>query len=442
MKIAFINPPWFVTDEANNVTRRGIRAGSRWPHTVPLTCLPGTFQFGSYLPFPMFMASATSYAQKHCPNDTILFRDSIARNETYNQFFTWLYAEKPDLIFVESATPSWAADQDLISRMGMLLPNSRFVVTGTITSVRSDEILALKGVVAAIKGEYEKNSVKVIQGATGVLEHDLMTEEEMNAAPFPYFEQETARNYWDSNPQGAIYPHAQLWSSRGCGFRCNFCVWPAVMTGNDPDGLHKRKVRFHSKEYLSALLDELVGKYGFRSIYWDDDTVNLLDRHTLNLCEVMRKANLPWSAMCRADTSSREVWKEMKDSGCYGVKIGFESGSQRIIDRVINKKLDLSEAEATGRYLTELGLNWHGTFMIGHPSETPEEVAMTHALIKRCLDNGMKTYQLSGTAVHDGTPLDTLRRTGEPMKAYPDAKIDAGFMERSDGNAKAEELRQ
>ena len=85
----------------------------------------------------------------------------------------------------------------------------------------------------------------------------------------------------------------------------------------------------------------MVGRYSFNTIYFDDDTFNLGNRHVLNMCEVMRKINKPWAAMCRADTIKMETWKVMKDSGCFGVKLGFESGNQFVVDKIVNKHLDL-----------------------------------------------------------------------------------------------------
>src|SRR5690606_37602745 len=112
------------------------------------------------------------------------------------------------------------------------------------------------------------------------------TVEEMNSAPFPYFDAAYAHRYWDGNPKGSIAPQAQVWSSRGCPYKCIFCVWPATMTGNDPDGLGKRSVRQYSPEYMEAFLFELVANYKFGSIYFDDDTFNLGDRHVERMCAV------------------------------------------------------------------------------------------------------------------------------------------------------------
>ena len=40
--------------------------------------------------------------------------------------------------------------------------------------------------------------------------------------------------------------------------------------------------------------------------------------------------------MCRADTCKKETWKIMKDNGCKGVKIGIESGSQYVVDKIVD----------------------------------------------------------------------------------------------------------
>src|SRR5579864_2697882 len=186
MKVLFGNAPWFDNSDQQK-PRCGIRAGSRWPHTIPLTSIPGEFRHGKYLPYPFFMGYAATYAAKHT-DATVLFRDSIARHETYQRFFEYLLNTKPDLIFMECATPSWAHDKALILQIQTLLPLVAFAITGTICSVRADEIMQIPGVVAAIKGEYEKNAVKVINATSfsGIFENDLLTPEEMNAAPFPY----------------------------------------------------------------------------------------------------------------------------------------------------------------------------------------------------------------------------------------------------------------
>jgi radical SAM superfamily enzyme YgiQ (UPF0313 family) len=290
-----------------------------------------------------------------------------------------------------------------------------------------------------VEGEYERGSVRALRGMKGKIDHDLLSVDDMNAAPFPMVDEGAVLNYWDACPVGQIAPQLQFWSSRGCPYRCCFCVFPAVMTGDDSTGTGKRAVRNYSKEYMEAFLREAVGRYHYRSMQDDADTMNLQERHTLEMCEVYGKIGLPWTGMCRADTSSRTTWMAMKQAGCTGVKLGFESGSQRVIDKIINKRLDLKEAVETARFIRSLGMNVHGTFTVGLPGEKPEEARMTVDLIRELYaTNGINSHQLSGTSAIEGTPLDRIEH-GEHLKAYDEARIDENYRHSVDGQLKAEE---
>jgi radical SAM superfamily enzyme YgiQ (UPF0313 family) len=188
---------------------------------------------------------------------------------------------------------------------------------------------------------------------------------------------------------------------------------------------------------MEAFLTELVGKYGFRSIYFDDDTFNLGSRHVERMCAVMRRVGLPWAAMCRADTSAMELWREMKESGCYGVKIGFESGSQAVIDTIVNKRLNLEHAREVVAEVKRVGMTVHGTFTYGLPGETRAQMLET----RRYADSlGLDTRQESGCAEIEGTPLHTLAQSGS-LERYAGARTDAAdYLRETDGRVKYEKL--
>ena len=122
-----------------------------------------------------------------------------------------------------------------------------------------------------------KNVMKVINGQDGIIEHDLLTLDENEQRPFPYFDDLIYDRYFDGNPipMHELAPQAHIWSSRGCPFKCIFCVWPATMTGNDPDGENKRSVRQYTSDYMETFLKELTSRYKFKAIYFDDDTFNI-----------------------------------------------------------------------------------------------------------------------------------------------------------------------
>jgi radical SAM superfamily enzyme YgiQ (UPF0313 family) len=434
MKILFSNPPWWENQE-NGYWRAGVRAGSRWPFTYLVGSAPDQFRFGDYLPYPFFMGYATTYTREKTGAE-VHFRDSIALRDSYQTYFHLLKAEKYEYIFIEIATPSWEHDNQLIKQIKETLPDCKIVVTGPITTTKSEEILENYPVHACIRGEYEKGSVRVINGESGLIDYDLLTTEEMNQAPFPYYDQLHAHRYWDANPLGQKPPHAQIWSSRGYPFKCIFCVWPAAMTGNDPEGKNPRTVRQYSPEYMEAFIRELIDRYQYKTIYFDDDTFNLGNRHVIQMCEVMSRIGIPWSAMCRADTIPLETWQIIKESGCFGVKLGFESGNQYVVDKIVNKHLDLEYASQAVFEIKRLGMTVHGTFTYGLPGKTSEQMLDTKRFIASL---PFDTYQESGTAEIEGTPLHTLREKGQ-LERYQGATMDSNYHRQVDGNKKFQSL--
>jgi radical SAM superfamily enzyme YgiQ (UPF0313 family) len=443
MKVLFSNPPWWgesvqYADAAGRPATAyvaGVRAGSRWPFTHHISHGPDEYKFGSYLCYPFFMGYATTYVGKMTGAE-VVFRDSIATRESYERYFAFLLQNPFDYVVIESASPSWDHDKIVINKIREFCPHTRVIVTGPIASL-GNAIFNEAPIHACVRGEYEKGVAKVINGASGMIDYDLLTIEEMNKAPFPYFDAVHAHRYLDINPKGIQVPQAHVWSSRGCPYKCIFCVWPATMTGNDPTGTGKRSVRHYSADYMEAFLTDIVGRFGYRTIYFDDDTFNLGDKHVERMCGVMRKVGIPWSAMCRADTCRMDLWQEMKDSGCYGVKLGFESGNQHVVDNIVNKRLDLEYAREVVEELHRIGMTVHGTFTYGLPGETHEQMMDTKRYAQSLR---LDTLQESGTAEIEGTPLHTLSQEASLAK-YSGAKVDDGYMRETDGRVKLDKLR-
>lgn len=431
MTILFSNPPWWaqepVPGQPNRMgLRRGIRAGSRWPFTNWSHFQPDHFVGGGYTPAPQFLSSAAAYVERAVDGEhTVLIRDSIARGESYETFFAYIEQTKPDHFIIEVGAASWEHDRLLIVELKRRYPHLKVAVAGPVTQ---DEAKRDPGGVvdAWLLGEYEKNSVAFVEGARGVIPFNLLTREEMNRLPVPMYDEGCALNYWDACPVGTTAPELQIWGSRGCFAVCNFCSFPATMTNNDPLGLGGRKIRFYDTAWLEMVIRARMAVAAsngtpLASVRFDGDTENASNKHTLAICEMMKRIGLPWSMMCRADTSSREVWQAMKDSGCFGVKIGFESGVDRIVNQIVKKNLNIAEAAQTAIWLRSIGLSVHGTFMIGHPTETPAERQQTIDFIQKLYDdNGLNSHQLSGTAEISGTPLANQKHNDPDYVRNPD----------------------
>ena len=157
-RVLFSNPPWWVSGQPCRLTalerltlgEAGVRAGSRWPFTYRGWSRPGFRVRLDYVPYPFFMGYAATYLAKATGAGVVL-RDSIAVRETYDSYFRYLAAQRFDMIFIETASPSWDHDRIVIEKIKKMLPQTTIVVTGPIATMGS-RVLAEVPVDAVIKG--------------------------------------------------------------------------------------------------------------------------------------------------------------------------------------------------------------------------------------------------------------------------------------------------
>ena len=194
-------------------------------------------------------------------------------------------------------------------------------------------------------------------------------------------------------------PDVQMWASRGCPFRCIFCMWPKIMYGGP---------NYRTRDPVKVVdeMEWLIDKYKFKSVYFDDDTFNIGKQRILKLCEEIRKRkiDIPWAIMARADTSDEETLKAMRDAGLFAVKYGVESGVQELVDNA-RKNLDLNVVRKTLKITKELGIKVHLTFTFGLPGETWETINKT---IKFAKELDPDSCQFSIVTPFPGTELFEL----------------------------------
>ena len=91
-------------------------------------------------------------------------------------------------------------------------------------------------------------------------------------------------------------------------------------------------------------------------VYFVDDVFTVKKKRVKEMLRMMIKDNLKmrWKCEARADHLDDEICELMAEAGCERVKIGFESGSNRIFSEV--KKLETREEMMKGaEMLKKLG---------------------------------------------------------------------------------------
>jgi radical SAM superfamily enzyme YgiQ (UPF0313 family) len=157
-------------------------------------------------------------------------------------------------------------------------------------------------------------------------------------------------------------------TSRGCPFKCIFCVGRKMVGA---------RVRYRSP---GNVVDELeyLNSLNFNQINIADDLFTANKNHCLAVCDeiIKRKMQIKWTSFARVDTVSDELLGKMSAAGCTAVSFGIESANTQIL-KTIKKGINLAEVEAAVKMCSRAGIIPHASFILGLPGETPETIKET-----------------------------------------------------------------
>lgn len=172
-----------------------------------------------------------------------------------------------------------------------------------------------------------------------------------------------------------------LHGGRGCPYRCIFCCVNFTVNG---------KVRLHSPEYIVDEVDILVNRYKAKWIFFTDDTFLINKEHVKKICNLLidkglnRKVN--WEVQVRTNLIKEQdvgLLRLMRKAGCRQVDIGFESGSQRMLTLIKGVGITIDDHRRAIDLMNNAGINVMGTFILGTPSETYDEMMDTRQFIMK-----------------------------------------------------------
>ena len=188
-------------------------------------------------------------------------------------------------------------------------------------------------------------------------------------------------------------PSSSLITSRGCPGKCVFC--DRTVSGD--------KLRMYSAPYLMKMVKHLYSVYGIRDIIFHDDNFIAFRKRLYDFCEMLKqeKLKLTWSCTARVDMVSPQLLKAMKESGCWQVAYGIESGSQEVLD-FLQKGITLKQVKDALRWTREAGIKNRGYFMIGVPTETAQTIRKT---IDFLLELELDDFHMSMFSPHPGTEI-------------------------------------
>ncbi len=367
MEIILINPPW---------PGKGI--GTRSQNRIIKQ------RADMFIQYPIMMGYTCSVLKRSGHN--VIYIDSVVDQLTYEETDERIRIFGPDVIIMESVTPSFTYDMKYIDKMKKMT-GAQIIITGPHVSFFGVHSLKeCRSIDVSIKGEYDTkiddvvkalgkpSKLRKINGITfrnGNRIEDtgpISFSDDLDALPFPDRESIPFHKYGESwyNKK----PFINVLTSRGCPYGCSFCISANIMEG--------LKWRTRSMKNVIDELKYVVEKYGVKEINIDDPTFTVDRKRVLEFCRQLRKNNINilWTCNGRVDNIDDEILREMKNTGCKMIRYGVESGVQSVLDKM-GKKLTLEQIKKGFRMTKKHGILALGGFMFGFPYDSKETVERT-----------------------------------------------------------------
>ena len=335
---------------------------------------------------PLGILSIATYINKRTAHRAEIV-DCVAEELSHEALLERVSTAAPDVVGISCTTFTLIDTLEVARGVKERNPGVHVCVGGPHVRIYPREMIGKPNVDSVVIGEAEFAFAEVLErlergysfdGLQGVLfkvedgssrgNSELLYIKDLDSIPFP--DRSLIKNelYW--SVLGETRPSSTLMTSRGCPYRCRFC-------------LHDRNFRWRSS---SGVIDEIKHclSLGIKEILFFDESFAANKRHVMKLCDAIASSGLSftWHVRIRLNNLDEDLIGALKRAGCRRLQIGVESGSQKIID-AIAKDIRLDNIEERFKRLRRAGFSLFVDFMIGLPGEGEKEIHSSIELSRR-----------------------------------------------------------
>lgn len=284
----------------------------------------------------------------------------------------------------------------------MVSPSATIIAGGPHVTLLPDDIKKIDEIDIGVIGEGEQTILEIVNGnpihsICGIFYTDngitiqnppRVFEEKIDNFGIP--DRSLLINHENYSPEDM----GLLMTSRGCPFKCAYCatkIW-------------KNKVRNRSIEKIIEEIKIVKKRYGTIYFTIKDDSFTIDKKFLYDFCNHLKRENLGifWECNANLQTIDREMLQKMISAGCIAIKVGIESGSDRI-HGIINKKLNNDIIKLKMKLFDRLKIHLTCYFMMGIPSENKDDILKTLSFARQLKPDfiSLSIYEIfPGTKLH------------------------------------------
>lgn len=331
---------------------------------------------------PLGVLYISSYLEKYgFPNE--IFDTTFSSNEKLHQYIS---SFRPDIIGIYTNLVTKINVVRIIGFIKQILPQAHIVVGGPDVKYNAENYLR-SGAHFVISGEGEQTMLELLQYLkhrdrsissihslsywdNGVFTRNIDRSDKLDIDKLPY----PNRRKIDLQPYLDIWKqhHGQnalsISTMRGCPYTCKWCSRAVY-------GLSYRR---RSASLVAEELENIVKEYSPDTLWFVDDVFTISHQWLEKFVAELEKRQLKISYECitRADRMNEHVVQLLKQSGCFRVWIGAESGSQKVID-LMDRRVEVGRVREMIQLTRRNGIE-AGTFiMLGYPGESEDDIFET-----------------------------------------------------------------
>ena len=223
---------------------------------------------------------------------------------------------------------------------------------------------------------------------------------EIDQLPWPSRNKINIQRYLDAWSHHHGMNALSVSTMRGCPYTCKWCsraVYGLSYRRRSPGNV-VREIRSIQEEYKPD------------SLWFVDDVFTVSHKWLAKFKEELDSAGvkIPYECITRADRLNPEAIALLKETGCFRVWIGAESGSQRVID-LMDRRVEVSQVREMIQMAKSQGIETGTFIMLGYPGETEEDIIQTIDHLKRSDPDHFTitlAYPIRGTELFEEvTPL-------------------------------------